>query len=272
MHIYESCSGYQLFYYVSHQCHASTADDTSLPIVYTRRQLLRRIAYFYCAAPLSGAFGGLLATGLAEIRTKSYKRWPFIFFVEGAITVVFGILATIFLPHTPGHANFLSKEEQEVASKRMQLDSAGATKEQDVEEEKFNWHWVRMAVLNWNTLGLSLNFFLIITPIYSFSLFLPTLIQALGYNSVKAQLLTVPPNFGGFITVLITGFVSDRVGVRGPLMIVGLVIALAGYIMLIATNDILINYGGTFLVAAGESLCARRRGNKALVFYRVSKH
>lgn len=29
---------------------------------------------FYCAAPLSGAFGGLLATGLAEIRYSGYNR------------------------------------------------------------------------------------------------------------------------------------------------------------------------------------------------------
>jgi len=29
---------------------------------------------FYCAAPLSGAFGGLLATGLAEIRYAGYNR------------------------------------------------------------------------------------------------------------------------------------------------------------------------------------------------------
>jgi len=29
---------------------------------------------FYCAAPLSGAFGGLLATGLAEIRYNGYNR------------------------------------------------------------------------------------------------------------------------------------------------------------------------------------------------------
>ena len=38
---------------------------------------------FYCAAPLSGAFGGLLATGLSEIRYNGYDRWPWIFIVEG---------------------------------------------------------------------------------------------------------------------------------------------------------------------------------------------
>ena len=40
---------------------------------YRRQQLLRRIGFFYCAAPLSGAFGGLLATGLAEIRHGGYN-------------------------------------------------------------------------------------------------------------------------------------------------------------------------------------------------------
>ncbi|KAI0416187.1 hypothetical protein F5X98DRAFT_344370 [Xylaria grammica] len=29
---------------------------------YPRHQMMNRIGYFYCAAPLSGAFGGLLAT------------------------------------------------------------------------------------------------------------------------------------------------------------------------------------------------------------------
>ena len=32
-----------------------------------------RIGLFYCAAPLSGAFGGLLATGLAQIKYHHYN-------------------------------------------------------------------------------------------------------------------------------------------------------------------------------------------------------
>lgn len=37
-----------------------------------------RIGLFYCAAPLSGAFGGLLATGLAEINYHGYNGKFFI--------------------------------------------------------------------------------------------------------------------------------------------------------------------------------------------------
>ena len=46
-----------------------------LAMFYRRHQLLYRIALFYCAAPLSGAFGGLLATGLAQIKTDKYEGW-----------------------------------------------------------------------------------------------------------------------------------------------------------------------------------------------------
>lgn len=137
----------------------------------------------------------------------------------------------------------------------LKLDSKGAAAT-DADFEKFNWKWVRLALLNVNTLFLSLNFFLIITPIYSFSLFLPTIITGLGYHQINAQLLTVPPNMGAFFLVLIVTWASDRIRRRGYFMLGGIAVAIGGYIMLIATPNTLIQYGGTFLVAAGIFPCS----------------
>ncbi|KAF2653746.1 MFS general substrate transporter [Lophiostoma macrostomum CBS 122681] len=226
-----------------------------LAMFYRRHQLLYRITMFYCAAPLSGAFGGLLATGLAQINSGGYNGWPFIFFVEGAVTVVFGICTLFMLPHTPSSIKFLTEEEKYACITRMRLDAHGAT-ESVVDEEKFSWYWVKRALLNVNTVVLSFNFFAIITPIYSYSLFLPTIIKSLGYTSVKAQLLTVPPNMGAFVVVLLVGYLSDKLQLRGPLMIVGVSLAIIGYIMLIASTAPLTQYGGTFFVAAGIFPCS----------------
>lgn len=44
-----------------------------LAMFYQRHELLARIGLFYCAAPLSGAFGGLLASGLAQIEYHGYN-------------------------------------------------------------------------------------------------------------------------------------------------------------------------------------------------------
>ena len=122
-----------------------------LSMFYRRHDLITRLGLFYCAAPLSGAFGGLLATGLAQIKFHGYNRWPWIFFVEGAITVCFGILTIFFLPHTPMQAKCLNEEEKAAAVARMRLDAHGASSQSDVDAEKFDWQWARMAVLNWNT-------------------------------------------------------------------------------------------------------------------------
>ena len=118
-----------------------------------------------------------------------------------------------------------------------------------------------MAVLNINTILLSLNFFAIITPfvklslqqlaklikerIYSFSLFLPTIISSLGYTRITAQLFTVPPNMLGFFAVLIGSYTSDKIKARGPIMLVGCTVAIAGYIMLLASKRPAVAYGGS---------------------------
>jgi MFS family permease len=53
-----------------------------LAFFYLRGQMLLRSGLSYCAAPLSGAFGGLLASGLSRIEIGDYRRWPWIFFSE----------------------------------------------------------------------------------------------------------------------------------------------------------------------------------------------
>jgi MFS family permease len=61
-----------------------------LAMFYRRHQMLYRIGLFYCAAPLSGAFGGLLATGLATIQYNGYNRWPWIFFSKEPASMLHG--------------------------------------------------------------------------------------------------------------------------------------------------------------------------------------
>jgi MFS family permease len=137
-----------------------------LAMFYRRHEMLYRIGLFYCAAPLSGAFGGLLATGLAKIKHGGYNRWPWIFFIEGIITVLFGVLSFMFMPSTPADAKFLTKDERSAAFARMKRDMHGATTKDDVNEEEFDWHWVRMAFKNPNTWFTSLAWFFLLIPLY----------------------------------------------------------------------------------------------------------
>lgn len=147
---------------------------------YPRHQMNLRLGLWYCAAPLSGAIGGLLAAGLSQIRYGGYNSWPWIFIVEGAVTAIYGSIAFFFLPNTPGTARFLSPEEKQAAVQRLHMDAHGATTAVSVEQESFDWRWVcedryflgasltyrqvRMAFFNINTALCCLNFFLILIP------------------------------------------------------------------------------------------------------------
>lgn len=196
---------------------------------------------------------------------------PFIFFVEGAITVLLGIMALFFLPHTPLHAKFLTEEEHDASLERMRLDSHGASTASNVDAEEFSWHWVRVAIFNWNTILSSITFFTVITPIYSFSLFIPTIISAMGYTRVdgtydsmlylrmlmviKANLLSVPPFFVAFLNVLLITSLSDRYQRRGIFILGCATLAIFGYVMLVASSNVHVKYGGTFLAAVGAFPC-----------------
>ncbi|KAI0526650.1 MFS transporter-like protein [Xylaria bambusicola] len=222
-----------------------------LAMFYPRHQMLRRVGYFYCAAPLSGAFGGLLATGLSEIRYGGYNRWPWIFFIEGIVTTLFGIVCFFFMPHTPGDSKFLTTEERAAALRRMKVDSHGAAAEEDVNNEKFDWYWVRMAFKAPQLWFSCFIWFFLLVPLYSYSLFLPTIINGLGYQSTQAQLLTAPPNVAAVFSVLIMTRLSDHTKARGPYMALNCVIAAAGYVMLLASKNNAVRYAGTFIIAIG---------------------
>lgn len=179
-----------------------------------------------------------------------------IFFIEGAITTVYGIVCLFFMPHNPAHAKFLTVEEKAVTMAYLKEDYHGATSEENVEDEHFDWHWVKLAFKSPNLWMTSLAWFFVLIPLYSFSLFLPTIIRALGFTATNTQLLTVPPNFAAFLCVLLTTFYSDRMKMRGPVMLVGSGTAIIGYAMLLGSKSNSVRYGGTFFVACGVFVCS----------------
>lgn len=145
-----------------------------LAMFYERHDMGWRIGLFFVATPVSGAFGGLLATGLARISYNGYNGWPWIFFIEGVMTVIYGLVCMYFLPNTPSHAGFLTPEEKIVAMARLRIDAKGSVTEDDVEREKFDWHWVLLALKSPNLWFCSMAWFCVLVPLYVSSALLIT--------------------------------------------------------------------------------------------------
>ncbi|KAL1975469.1 hypothetical protein VTN31DRAFT_3861 [Thermomyces dupontii] len=87
--------------------------------------------------------------------------------------------------------------------------------------------------------------------LYAFSLFVPTIINELGYTSTEAQLLSVPPYTLAAILTVFIGWVADRTRARGICNIVMATIGAVGFAMLLGAKTPGTRYAGTFLGTAG---------------------
>lgn len=73
-----------------------------LSMWYIRRERQFRIAMFFSAAALAGAFGGILAYGIAFMDgIAGLGGWAWIFILEGILTAVVGVLAYWFIVNYP---------------------------------------------------------------------------------------------------------------------------------------------------------------------------
>lgn len=95
----------------------------------------------------------------------------------------------------------------------------------------------------------------IYTPVYSFSLFLPTIIRNMGFSSTQAQLMSVPPYAAGCVVTIAAGFFADRSKRRGQYMLGFSALAILGWVFLISTTIPAVQYVGTFMACAGIFSC-----------------
>lgn len=91
----------------------------------------------------------------------------------------------------------------------------------------------------------------IIVSLYSYSLFLPSIVAALGHSGGDAQLHTVPPYVPATVLTVVVAYLSDRWQWRGIFILLCLPFSIAGYITAIAATSNNTRYAAVFLMAAG---------------------
>ncbi|KAE9569669.1 hypothetical protein CGMCC3_g14282 [Colletotrichum fructicola] len=222
--------------------------------LYTRGELALRIGIFYTAASLSGAFGGLLARGLSAIGPSgNLEGWRWIFIIEGLITVVCGTIAAFGLPNNLATAKILTPEEREWALVRLQGHAGDRFNLASEREEKFRWSEVGRGVLNLQVWLSSTAYFAILSGLYSFGLFLPTIINDLhiASNANQSQLWSVIPYAVATPVTVLVAFLSDRLRVRGPLMLAVLPISIIGYAVIGNVTAPQTRFAMTCLMAIG---------------------
>jgi hypothetical protein len=171
------------------------------------------------------------------------------------LTFVAGLGAYFLLPNGVATAWFLKPEERELAQRRLHNDTSQHLPEGQRSEgvEKFRWSEVRRGILNIQLWLSSTAYFAILAGLYSFGLFLPSIIKGLGYTANEAQLWSVIPYAVAAVVTVFIAFCSDRLQLRGVMMLCTLPLAIIGYAAIanVGEHDNHTKYGMTFLMSTG---------------------
>lgn len=223
-----------------------------LTTFYRRGELARRLAVFYAAANIANAFSGLLSFAVFRIESHLVDfRWRWLFIIEGTITILFAIFAYWYLPLSASRASFLNEEEKALAFHRISVDSSSTV------EEAFNLRKSLVIFRQPATYGFLLIEICVGVPSQAVNLFMPQIIQRLGYGTIQTNLFTVAPNITGAVMLLILAFTSDWLRLRSPFVALGFLLTCMGFAIYAAIDNIeaqlRLGYYATFMMCWGTS-------------------
>jgi hypothetical protein len=163
---------------------------------YRRSELAFRLSMYIVMAPLAGAFGGLLASGILTLDSVgSLTTWRMIFIIEGIITCGLSLIAFFTLTDRPSSAKWLTAEEKELAIARIKSERVGTTEVLDKMDKKK----LLAGIFNPVVLGTSFIFLLDNITVQGLAFFLPTIVRVsdakpIRENPKTAQLTTLKDN------------------------------------------------------------------------------
>lgn len=218
---------------------------------YRRHELQVRIALFFSAASMSGAFSGLLAAAIQQMDgIRGLRGWQWIFILEGLFTVCFGLFSFFMLPNGPETALTLHPEHVEHCISRMQLDA------NHFETEKVTVKKVVSVLLDLHVWILCAILFTNGVCLFGLAYFSPSIVEALGYSSTTTQLMTVPPYACGLVVTMIVAFIADRYQQRGLCALATSVIALIGAALLLVGRSMGMRYAALVIFVTGIYSCS----------------
>lgn len=112
--------------------------------------------------------------------------WRWIFIIEGLVPVFCAVGVWFFLPDTPETARFLTNDEKEFIIHRLMMENGADN------TDKVKWSHVKDALTDWKIYAMTVIYQGVSIGVYGFTSILPTVVEAMGYRSAIAQLMTIP--------------------------------------------------------------------------------
>ncbi len=184
----------------------------------------RIMAGFTVALPLAVAAGAPLSTALLGLDgIWGLAGWKWMFIAEAVPTVIVGVFFLFFVTDRPAQAFWLNDKE------RTWLIDTLETERKLVEANRKVSLW--QSFWEPRVLILTLNYFGIVTASLGLLLFLPQMVKQLGLTNMQVGWVSMIPYAFGALSMLVWGWVSDRMAERRWNLFFACVVAALGLII-----------------------------------------
>lgn len=163
----------------------------------------KALAVFVAAQPISLFIGSPVSGLLLRVNWLGVPGWRWLFIIEGIPAVLFGVATIFYLTDWPHQARWLPQDE------RVWLISELESEQR--EKERLRAYSLWEAFRNREVILLTFAFFFMVTTVYGFTFWLPSVLKRLsGSSNLMVSLLSAPPFAAGLFAILIVGWSSDR--------------------------------------------------------------
>ncbi|KAF8529063.1 MFS general substrate transporter [Hysterangium stoloniferum] len=201
-----------------------------ISMFYKKSEQATRISWFYVMNGLTQVFGGFVAYGVSFSTDKAIPPYKIIYVLLGGLAIFVGICVLIWLPDSPVHARFLTKEERIAALERVRDDQGGT------ENKHFKKEQVWEALTDVRTWLIVLSTLTTSIPNGALSNFSNIIIKSFGYTSKQTLIISTPGGAVASATTLLCGYYSDKKGERMLPIVFALVPTIVGSAVLIGLN------------------------------------
>ncbi|KAI9633884.1 putative tartrate transporter [Dioszegia hungarica] len=214
---------------------------------YTRRELTTRNAILFGGNLISNAFASLIAAGILSNMqgVLGHAAWRWMFFIEGAATMLIALIAMVMLPDLPTNSRGFTAEELQVAQLRL-VEDVGEADEDDVNAGAFDG--LKMAVKDTKIYLMMFTLTAYVVGL-SFNAFFPSLTGTLGFGYVPTLLMSAPPWVFAVIVSLANAWHADRTQEKFWHIVVPICFGLVGFIISMSTLNTAGRYVALFLQA-----------------------
>ena len=222
---------------------------------FPRTHLARASAIFIMAQPVTLMFGSTLSGRLLDADgTLGLAGWRWLFLVEGLPSIILGIVAFFYLADKPSMARWLSPQEKIVLQHALDREPGAQ------QPQRRSWfdRSVLAEVLKPDVLLLGLAYFGLVNTLSANSTWVPQIVRAVLPNSSFSYIglvSAIPP----LCTILVMPFWSansDRSGERIWHIVLPMLMAVAGWLMIITLTDPLLRLVGLIFCSTG-GFCAQ---------------